>query len=165
MLLNCGVGEDSWESLGLQGDSTSPSYRKSVLNIYWKDWCWSWNSNTWSTWCEELTHWKWPWCWVRLKVGEEGDDIGWNGWMASLTQWTWVWVSSRSWWWTGRPGVLQSTGFQRVRHDWETEMNWKEALIFDSRICWLNTARKQKGLWEDLIVLQVLYYYCTHILV
>ena len=56
MLLNCGVGEDSWKSLGLQGDSTSPSWRKSVLNVYWKDWCWSWNSNTLATWCEELTH-------------------------------------------------------------------------------------------------------------
>ena len=55
MLLNCGVGEDSWESLGLQGDPTSPSSRKSVLNIHWKDWCWSWNSNTLATWCDELT--------------------------------------------------------------------------------------------------------------
>ena len=49
MLLNCGVGEDSWESLGLQGDPTSPSWRKSVLNIHWKDWCWSWSSNTLAT--------------------------------------------------------------------------------------------------------------------
>ena len=47
MLLNCGVGEDSWESLGLQGDPTSPFWRRSVLNIHWKDWCWSWNSNLW----------------------------------------------------------------------------------------------------------------------
>ena len=59
-LLKCGVGEDSWESLGLQGDPTSPSYRKSVLNIHWKDWCWSWSSSTLATWCKELTHWKWP---------------------------------------------------------------------------------------------------------
>ena len=57
----------------------------------WKDWCWSWNSNTLATWCEELTHWKWNWCWARLKAGE-GDDRGWGGWMASPTQWTWVWV-------------------------------------------------------------------------
>ena len=74
MLLNCGVGEDSWESLGLQGDPTSQSSRKSVLNIHWKDWCWSWNSNTLATWWEELTHWKRPWCWERLKAGGEGDD-------------------------------------------------------------------------------------------
>ena len=59
--------------------------RKSVLNIHWKDWCWSWKSNTLDTWCEELTPWKRPWCGERLKVGGEGDDRGWDGWMASLT--------------------------------------------------------------------------------
>ena len=63
-----------------------------------------------------------PWCWERLKVGGEGDDKGWDCWMASPTWWTWVWVSSRSWWWTGRPGMLQSMGSQRVRHDWATEL-------------------------------------------
>ena len=62
MLLNCDVGEDSWESFGLQGDSTSPSQRKSVLCVHWKDWCWSWNSNNLATWCKELTHLKRPWC-------------------------------------------------------------------------------------------------------
>ena len=97
--------------------------RKSVLNIHWKDWCWSWNSNTLATWCEELTHWKRPWCWERLKAGE-GDDRGWDGWMASPTQWTWVWASSRSWWWTGKPGMLQSLGSQRVAHDQATKLNW-----------------------------------------
>ena len=56
----------------------------------WRDWCWSWNSNTLVTWCEELTHLKRPWCWERLKVGGEGSDRGWDGGMASLTQWTWV---------------------------------------------------------------------------
>ena len=62
---------------------------------------------------------------LMLGKGEarwEGDDRGWDGWMASLTQWTWVWVNSRSWWWTGRPGMLQSMGLQRVRHDWATEL-------------------------------------------
>ena len=63
MLLNCGVGEDSWESLGLQGDPTSPSWKRSVLGVHWKDWCWSWNSSSLATSCEELTHWKRPWCW------------------------------------------------------------------------------------------------------
>ena len=86
--------------------------------------CWSWNSNTLATWCEELTHWKRPWCWERLKAGGEGDNRGWGGWMASLTQWTWVWVNSGSWWWTGRPGVLRFTGLQRIGHDWATELNW-----------------------------------------
>ena len=51
-----------------------------------------------------------PWSWERLKAGREGDNKGWDGWMASPIQWTWVWASSSSWWWTGRPGVLQSTG-------------------------------------------------------
>ena len=77
MLLNCGAGEDSWESLGLQGGQTSQSQRKSVLHIHWKDWCWSWNSNTLATWYEELTHLKRPWCLERLKAGGEGDDRGW----------------------------------------------------------------------------------------
>ena len=60
--------------------------------------------------------WRRPWCWERLKAGGEGDDRGWDGWMASPTQWTRIWASSESWWWTGRPGVLQSMGSQRVRH-------------------------------------------------
>ena len=120
-MLNCSVGEDSSESLGLQGDQASQSQRKLVLNIHWKDWCWSWNSNTLATWCEELPHWKRPWCWERLKAGEEGGDGGWDGCMASLTQWTWVWTSSGSGWWTGKPGVLQPMGSQRVGQEW---VNW-----------------------------------------
>ena len=90
-----------------------------------EDWCWSWNSNTLATWCEELTHLKRPWCWERLKAGGEGNDIGWEGWVASLTQWTWVWVNSGSWWCTGRPGVLQSMGSQSQTWliDW-IELNW-----------------------------------------
>ena len=124
ILLNCSVGEDSWGSLGLQGDQTSPSERKSVLNIHWKDWCWSWNSYTLATWCKDATYWKRPRCWERLKAERERDDKGWDGWMASLTQWTRVWASSRRWWRTGKPGVLQSMRLQRVRHNWETEPNW-----------------------------------------
>ena len=72
----------------------------------------------------QLTHWKRPWCWERLKVGGEGNDKIWDGWMASPTQWTCVWVNSGSWWWTGKPGVLQSMGVQRIRHDWATELKW-----------------------------------------
>ena len=64
----------------------------------------------------------WAWCWERLKAGGEGDNRGWDGCMASLTWWTCVWVSSGSWWWTGKPGVLQSMESQRVRHDWATEL-------------------------------------------
>ena len=128
MLLNCGVGEDSWESLGLQGGPTSPSYRRSALGFLWKDWCW--NSNTLATWCEELTHLKRPWCWERLRAGGVGDDRGWNGWMVTSTQWTWVWVHSGSWWWTGRPGVLQFMGLQRVGRDWATELNWAIQVLY-----------------------------------
>ena len=106
--------------------SSNQSILKDISpEFHWKNWCWSWNTNVLATWYEELTHWKRPWCWERFKAGGEGDDRGWDGWMASPTQWTWVWASSRSWWWTGKPGRLQSMGC-RVRHDWVTElnMNW-----------------------------------------
>ena len=82
--------------------------------------------HTLATWCEELTHWKRPCCWEGLGAGGEGDNRGWDGWMASPTQWTWVWVNFESWWWTGRPGVLQFMGSQRVGHNWATELNWTE---------------------------------------
>ena len=109
--------------------------KESVLNIHWKDWCWSCCSSTLATWCEELTHWKRPWCWERLKVEGERDDGGWNGWMASPTRWTWIWVSSESGGWTGRPGLMRSMASQRVRHEWMTELNWvTDFLSFGSRI-------------------------------
>ena len=82
---------------------------------------------------EDLTHLKRPWCWERLKAGE-GDNRGWDGWMTSLTQWTWVWVNSGSWWWTGKPGMLQSMGSQRVEHDWATKLNWTEPLHWASLV-------------------------------
>ena len=126
MLLNCGVGGNSSESPGLQGDH--PKGNQSWIFI-WKDWCWSWNSNTLATWCKEVTHWKRSWCWERLKAGEEGDDRGWDDWMASPTQWTWVWVNPGSWWWTGKTGVLRFMGSQRVGHNWATELNWTEVNI------------------------------------
>ena len=92
------------------------------------------------TWWKELTHLKRPWCWERLKVGE-GGDRGWDGWVASPTQWTWVWLNSGSWWWTGRPGVLQSMGSQRVGHDWVSEPEQVKkgfkatSMIKDYRFC------------------------------
>ena len=124
MLLNCVIGEDSWESLGLQG--VQP--RKSVLNIHWKDWCWSWNSNTLATWCEELTHLKRPWCWDWLKAGGEGDDRGWDGWMASPTQCTWVWVNSGSWWWIG--GRVSCSHGVAKSLDTTERLNWTELIVF-----------------------------------
>ena len=66
--------------------SNQSMLKKLVLNIHWKDWCWSWNFSTLATWCKELTPWKRPWCWERLKAGGEGDDRRWDGWMASLTR-------------------------------------------------------------------------------
>ena len=91
-----------------------------------------------ATWCEQLTHLKRPWCWERLNAGGEGDNRGWNGWMASPTQWAWAWVNSRSWWRTGRPGMLQSMGSQRVGYNWVTELNlwsWACPLIFSWEMC------------------------------
>ena len=73
--------------------------------------------------CKELTHWKRLWCWDGLGAGGEGDDRGWDGWMASPTRWTWVWVNSGSWWWTGRPSMLQFMGSQRDMTEW---LNWTE---------------------------------------
>ena len=133
MLLNCGV-EKALES---------PLDCKKIQWVHPKrNQSWIFTGNTdaeaeapilWPPWCDELTDWKRPWCWERLKSGGEGDDRGWYGWMASPTQWTWVWVSSRSWWWTGKPGMLQSMGSQRVRHDWVTELiDW----LCWAQLCW-----------------------------
>ena len=120
-----------FQTVGLEKILESPLDSKEIKpvnpkgNIHWKDWCW--RSNTLATWCEELTHWKRPWCWERLRAGGEGDDRGWDGWMASLTQRPWVGVNSGSWWWTGRPGVLRFMGSQSRTQlsdwtDWLTEV-------------------------------------------
>ena len=109
-----------------EGDPTSPFWRRSALGFLWKESCQSWNSSTLATSCEELTHWKRLRCWEGLQAGGKGDDRGWDGWMASLIQWMRLWVNSGSWWWTGRPGMLQFMGSQRVGHDWATELNWTE---------------------------------------
>ena len=149
MLLNCGVGEDSWEPLGLQGDPTSPSWGRSVLGVHWKDWCWSWNSSTLATWCEELTHWKRPWCWEGLGAGGEEVDRGWDGWMGSSIPWTWVWVNSGSWRWTGMPDVLRFTRSQRVGHDWATELNGTESRRdFWKSSCLGQVSQKQSLRWQ-----------------
>ena len=110
-----------------EGSSNQSVLKEISPDIHWKDWCWSWNSNTLVTWCKELTHLKRPWCWERLRAGGEGDNRGWV-WMASPTKWTWVWVNSRSWWWTGRPGVLRFMRSQRAGHNWATDLNWTEIL-------------------------------------
>ena len=111
----------------------SPLDCKEIQPVYPK-WAQSWvfigrtdveveTPNTLATSCEELTHWKRPWCWEGLRAGGEGDNRGWDGWMTSPTRWTCVWVNSGSWWWTGRPGMLQFMGSQRVRLDWATKLS------------------------------------------
>ena len=118
MLLTCGVGEDSWDSLGLQGDQ--PVNPKGD----WKDWCWSWNSNSLATWCKELTHLKRLWCWERLKARGEGDNRGWDGQMASRTQWTWVWVNSGVG--DGQGGLVCCGSWGCKGLDMTQRLNWTE---------------------------------------
>ena len=130
MLLNCNVGEllrVPWTARR----PTSPSKRRSVLGVHWKDWYWRWSSSTLATSCEELTHLKRPWCWERLKAGE-GDDRGWDGWMASLTRRGWVWVNSGSWWWTGGLACCDSQGCKES--DTTERLNWTELVCPDIRI-------------------------------
>ena len=131
MVLNCCVGEDAWESLGLQGDPTSPVHPKgnhSWIFIRRTDA----EAETPIFWPPDAKNWligKGPDSDKRLKAGGEGDYRGSDGWMASLTWWTWVWASSGSWWWTGKPGMLQSMGLQRVGHDWATKLNWTKFVV------------------------------------
>ena len=119
MLLNYGAGEEV--SLDCKEIKLVSPKGNKPCHIHWKDWCWSWSSNPLATWCEEMTHWKRPWCWERLRAGEEAGNRGRDDWMVSLTQWTWVWVNSWRQWRTGKPGMLQSMGSQKVGHDWATE--------------------------------------------
>ena len=112
-----------------------------------KDWCLKWNSNTLATWCKELTHWKRPWCWEWLKAGE-GDDRGWDGWMPSPTRWTWVWANFGSYWWTGKPGMLQSIGLQGAGYDWATEQKfWGEAKELKKKVLCAKWFNQEKDIW------------------
>ena len=95
----------------------------SVLGVHWKDWCWSWNSNTLAISCEELTHWKRPWCWEGLGAGGEGDVRGWHGWMTSPTGWAWVWVNSREFV-MDRGGLACCNSWVRKESDITEQLNW-----------------------------------------
>ena len=123
-----GAGENSWESLWLQGDQISQSkWNQSWIFIGMNEWM-----NVLKLKVQYFGHLiqrtdslKKTLMLARLKAGGEGDDRGWDGWMASLNSMTWVWASSWNWWWTGKPGVLQSMESQRVGHDSEwTELWW-----------------------------------------
>ena len=128
MLLNCGVREDSWESLGLKEIQPVHSEGDQPWDFFEGNDAEAETPVLWPL--HAKTHWKRRWCWEGLGAGGEGDGRGWDGWMASLTWWTWVWVNSRSWWWTGKPGMLQSMGSQSKTRlsDW-TEMNWRPKIF------------------------------------
>ena len=123
MLLNC--GEKTLES---------PLDCKEIQPIHSEDQSWDFfgandvDAETPVLWPPHVKSWLFgkDWCWEGLAAGGEGDDRGWDGWIASPIWWMWVWVNSGSWWWTGRPGVLQFMRSQRVGHDWATELNWTE---------------------------------------
>ena len=156
MLLHWGV-EDSCVSLGLQGDPTSPSTRRSVLGVHWKDWCWSWNSNTLATSCKELTHWK------RLILGGIGGRRrrGWKRmrWLDGITDWTDMSLSKhlelvmdREAWCAAIHGVTKS----RTRLSDGTEMNWTDYL--HRTFFWVGTAEK-----TNLLALRLMWAPALHI--
>ena len=117
--------KDSWEFLGLQGDPSSPFWRRSTLAFLWKEWCDSWNSSTLATSCEELTHWKRLWCWGGLGAGGKGDDRGWDGWMASRTRWTceFEWIPGVG---DGQGGLACCDSWGRKESDVTERLNWTE---------------------------------------
>ena len=120
MLLNCGVGEDSWESLGLQGDPTSPFWRRSVLCSL-KGMMLKLKLQYFGHLMQRVDSLEKTVMLGGMGAGGEGDDRGWDGCMASPTQWTWVWVNSGSWWWTGRLSMLWFMGSQSHMTEW---LNW-----------------------------------------
>ena len=122
--LNCGVGEDCWESFGLQGDPTSPSLRTSVLNIHWKDWCWSWNSNPVATWCKELTYLKRPYSgkdWGQEEKGMTEDEMA--GWRYRLDGRESEWTPGVG---DGQGGLVCCDSWGRKASDMSERLNWTE---------------------------------------
>ena len=157
MLLNCGAGEDlrvSWtagRSNQVVLKEINPEYSLEGLMVKLK-------SNTLATWCEELTYWKRPWCWGRLRVRGEGGNRGWDGWMASSTQWTWIWANSGRQWRTGKPGGLQPMGLRTQLSDWTTDLLTQKSL--EKTMIWktpwsieihnrINTLIKDPGAGKD----------------
>ena len=124
MLLNCGVGEDSWESFGRQGDPASPFWRRLTLGFLWREWCWSWNSSTLATSCKELTHWKRLWCWEGLGAGGEGmteDEMaGWYHWLDGCES---EWTPGLG---NGQGGLACCDSWGREESDTTEQLNWME---------------------------------------
>ena len=142
MLLNCGVGEDSWESLGLQGDQSWVFFGRNDAKAETPVPC--------STSCEELIHWERLWCWEGLGTGGDWNNRRWDGWMASPTWWTWVWVNFGSWWWMGRPGVLWFMGLEESdTTEWLncTELKWfKPHFSGNTLFVWIPISTLNEGL-------------------
>ena len=133
MLLNCGVGKDSWR-VPWSARRSNQSIPKEISPKYLLEGLMLKLKFQYFGHLMRRTYWKRPWCWERLKAGGERDNRGRDGWMASPTQWTWVWVNSGSWWWIVRPGVLQSMGLQRVGHEWATEPNYILNIIIKDQV-------------------------------
>ena len=143
------VLEKTWESLGLQGDQTSQSLRKSTLNIHWKEWCWSWSSNTLATWCEEFTHWKRPWCWERLNAGGEGDDRGWDDSIDMNLSKLWKIVKDREAWCAAVHGVAKT---------WTQFSNWTITTSLKGSQS-VHRFRERHCLWRQLMAGPIWHHY------
>ena len=128
MLLNCGVGEDSWESLGLQ--EIQPVHPKGNQSwIFIEGLMLKLKLQYFGHLIQRTDYLKRPWCWERLKAGGEGDDRGWDGWMASQTLWVWVWVSSGNWWWTGTCWMdsrVCCSPWDHKESDMTEQLNWTD---------------------------------------
>ena len=164
MLLNCGVREDFWGSLGLQGDPSNQSWRQSVLNIHWKNWCQRWSSNTLATWLEELTHWKRPWSWENWRQEEKGtiedEMVGWHHWLAGHELEQTLGIGDGQ----GSLTCCSPWG-HRVGHDWATELNWTDwhQIVGTSlAVQWLRSMHQLQGAWVRSLVRELKSYACAH---
>ena len=144
-----------WTARSNYLELTSQPWGKSTLDTHCKDWCWI-------SWCEQPTHWKSPRGWERLRAEEEKGIRGWDDWMASLTKWTWTRANFGRWWETGRPGVLQSMGLQRVGQGWVTEQQRILTTIFEK---WntIEQVRDHHKLWGQVLFVKRCSYLCMYL--